>query len=265
MAEKYLDALANANHRISDLKRALLALSLVAVVGMYLIKLPPTHLRLNVSPSLRPGDVVDIRQGRDPVPVPNVYAFSYYVWQQVNRWSVNGLKDYPQQIFNLQHYLTPACLAQLNADARERSAAGELSSRTRSLNEAPGQRFADWRVTTQSDDAWYVLLDLELTETLASAPVKNAFIRYPLRVVRYDIDPEKNPFGLALDCFGAKRPQRLQPEELGSRPGASAAKGAATKAKTGAAPAGGARTAPARGPGAGDAPAPATLPRTSPY
>jgi hypothetical protein len=31
--------------------------------------------------------------------------------------------------------------------------------------------------------------------------VKDSFIRYPLRVVRYDVDGECNPFGLALDGF----------------------------------------------------------------
>ncbi len=257
MADKFLDALANANQRIIDLRRALMAVAVVAVVAMVLIKQAPTHLRLNVSPSLRPGDVVSIKHGTDPVPVPNVYAFGYYVWQQVNRWSSNGLKDYPQQIFNVQHYLTPACLAQLNADAKDRSSAGELSTRTRSLNEAPGQRFAEWRVTKQSDDAWTVLLDLELTETMSSVQVKTALIRYPLRVVRYDIDPEKNPFGLALDCFGANRPQRLQLDELGQQTQKAPAADTAGKATTAA------RAAPTTT--RQEAPAPATLPRTTNY
>ncbi|EAN5736395.1 DUF2895 family protein, partial [Salmonella enterica] len=39
--------------------------------------------------------------------------------------------------------------------------------------------------------------------------VKRALTRYPLRVVKWEGDPERNPFGLALDCY-AGTPQRLQ-------------------------------------------------------
>ena len=34
-------------------------------------------------------------------------------------------------------------------------------------------------------------------------------IRYPLRVLRYAVDAEANPWGLALDGFAAEGPQRL--------------------------------------------------------
>ena len=42
-------------------------------------------------------------------------------------------------------------------------------------------------------------LDMELIETVRGMTVKNPIIRYPLRVVRYAVDPELNPWGLALD------------------------------------------------------------------
>ncbi|MQT50293.1 DUF2895 family protein, partial [Pseudomonas helleri] len=38
--------------------------------------------------------------------------------------------------------------------------------------------------------------------------VKRALVRYPLKVVRVDVDPERNPFGLALDCYSGA-PQRI--------------------------------------------------------
>jgi hypothetical protein len=34
-------------------------------------------------------------------------------------------------------------------------------------------------------------------------------VRYPIKVVRWEGDPERNPFGLALDCY-AGVPQRLE-------------------------------------------------------
>jgi integrating conjugative element protein (TIGR03746 family) len=249
MSDKYLSALANANERIKDQRRALLAVTVLGVIGMVVVKAMPVRMQLNLSPSLRPGDVVEVRHGVAQVPPPNVYAFAYYIWQQVNRWSTNGQKDYGQQIYNMQNYLTPACLAQLTVDVQERNQAGELATRTRTLSEAPGQRYASWRVKTLSEDAWQVQLDLELFETIGAVPVKSALIRYPMRVVRYDIDPEKNPFGLAVDCFGAERPTRLQAADL---PGAAALPGAKTAATNAGAQSG--------NPGA---PVPTSLPRAT--
>ena len=46
-------------------------------------------------------------------------------------------------------------------------------------------------------------------EYLGSEQVKRALVRYALKVVRMDIDPEHNPFGLALDCY-ASAPQRIE-------------------------------------------------------
>lgn len=40
-------------------------------------------------------------------------------------------------------------------------------------------------------------------------PVKRVLVRYPLHVVRYDVDPEVNQWGLALDCYTGV-PQRLE-------------------------------------------------------
>ena len=39
--------------------------------------------------------------------------------------------------------------------------------------------------------------------------VKRALVRYALKVVRMDIDPERNPFGLVLDCY-ARAPERIE-------------------------------------------------------
>ena len=72
------------------------------------------------------------------MPKPNVYGFAYYIWQQINRWQTDGVKDYGQQIFNMQYYLTPRCQAQLQADMETRQGKGELRKRTRQITEIPG-------------------------------------------------------------------------------------------------------------------------------
>jgi integrating conjugative element protein (TIGR03746 family) len=63
-------------------------------------------------------------------------------------------------------------------------------------------------VQVLSGSDWIVTLDLDVDEYYRGDLVKRAFVRYPIRVVRYDVDPEHNPWGLALDCF-ANPPERI--------------------------------------------------------
>jgi len=43
-------------------------------------------------------------------------------------------------------------------------------------------------------------------------------VRYALKVVRMDVDPERNPFGLALDCH-ARAPERIETPPPAAPPG----------------------------------------------
>lgn len=214
MANGYIDALRQAQKTIVTLKQALFGVLALGALGMYIARQIPVELTLHPAPNMRAGDVIEVKDGMAPVPTPNVYGFAIYIWQQINRWSTDGSKDYGAQLFTFQNYLTPNCQEQIKADLDLRSAGGELSQRTRSLGEIPGQVFTEERVIPEGEYAWTVLLDLQLQETVRGMPVKDAFIRYPMRVVRYDVDREKNMWGLALDCYGNQRPQRLDPSDV---------------------------------------------------
>ena len=82
------------------------------------------------------------------------------------------------------------------------------------MQERPGHTFDELRVQMLNADIWVVWLDLELQESVKGMSIKKTFIRYPLRVVRYAVDPEKNPWQLALDGFTDEGPRRLEDEEL---------------------------------------------------
>ena len=156
------------------------------------------------------------KDGRAPVPETNVYGFAYYIWQQLNRWPTDGYTDYGKQIFRFQHFITPACMAQLDADLKARHAAHELRERTRQITEIPGLGYTQARVIADGhgDSAWTVLLDMQLMETFKGVAIKDTFIRYPIRVVRYDVDRVNNPWRLAIDCYGSQRPQRLNARDV---------------------------------------------------
>ena len=63
----------------------------------------PRQLTIHVPPDLRSGST---RAWWD-VPPENVYAFAFYVWQQVQRWPTDGEQDYPRNLHALSAYFTP--------------------------------------------------------------------------------------------------------------------------------------------------------------
>jgi integrating conjugative element protein (TIGR03746 family) len=193
---------------------ALLGLVLLAFFGWWSA---PRTLTIHVPPDLRSGST---RLWWE-VPPENVYAFTFYVWQQLQRWPTDGEADYPRNLHALSAYLTPACQTSLRQDYEYRRSHGELRGRMRGLYEIPGRSYGDdpaTRVKTVSGRDWTVTLDVAVDEYFSSEHVKRALVRYRIKVVRFDADPERNPFGLMLDCYeGAPERIEIPPE---TKPGA---------------------------------------------
>lgn len=175
----------------------------------------PRYLTVHVPPDLRSGAMQTI----DEVPPANVYAFAFYIFQQLNHWSEDGARDYGKAIFRISPYVTPRYRADLIADMELKGKQGELAYRVRGVQEVPGHGYAERRVDVLAPGVWVVWLDIDLFESVKGMTVKKTTIRYPLRVVRLSIDPESNPWGLALDGFAASGPRRLSESELGDKTG----------------------------------------------
>jgi integrating conjugative element protein (TIGR03746 family) len=194
---------------------ALLFLTLLLAIGWWSA---PRDLTIHVPPDLRSGSV---RRWWD-VPPESVYAFTLYIFQQLHRWPTNGDDDYVRNIGALRAYLTPTCKSFLEQDYTLKRDGGELHQRVRGIYEIPGRGYADapaFRVQTLSAHEWIVTLDVSVDEFYSGEQVKRAFVRYPLKVVRLDVDPEKNPYGLALDCF-ARPPERIEKVDAAVKPAA---------------------------------------------
>lgn len=191
-----------------------ISLLLLVIVGFWVAYMRlPTTLTIHIPPDLRAGAVLRL----DEIPPANVYTFAAYVFQQLNRWPDDGARDYGEAIYRIAAYLTPAFREQLIEDLQGKARQGELANRVRSLQPMPGRGFESRRVESLGEGAWLVWLDLELNETVKGMPVKQTAIRYPLRVVRYPVDAEANPFGLALDGFAGEGPIRLDLTESAAR------------------------------------------------
>jgi integrating conjugative element protein (TIGR03746 family) len=146
------------------------------------------------------------------VPPESVHAFTFYIFQQLNRWPLNGEEDYPRNLQALSAYLTPACRTSPREDYEYRRNNGELRNRVRGLYEIPGRGYGEdpgTRVKAVSDRDWLVTLELAADEYHGGEQVKRALVRYSIKVAKHDVDPERNPFGLVLDGY-ARPPQRIE-------------------------------------------------------
>ena len=82
------------------------------------------------------------------------------------------------------------------------------------MQEITGHGYEERRVDVLAPGVWVVWLDLDLFESVKGMTVKTTAIRYPLRIVSLDIDPEANPWGLALDGYANDGPRRLSESGL---------------------------------------------------
>ena len=193
-----------------------IALQAVLLAGLwYGWSQAPTRLTVHVPPDLRAGETL----APGEVPSASVYTFAFYVFQQLNRWPEDGAKDYGRAIYRIAPYLTPRYRAELLADLDEKGRRGELAHRVRGVQELPGHGYREYRVDPLGGGSWLVWLDLELVETVQGMTVKRTPIRYPVRVVRYAVDLEANPWGLALDGYDDPGPRRLTESEALEEPG----------------------------------------------
>ena len=189
-----------------------IGLELLVILGLWIGWMRmPSNITVHIPPDLRSGAVLALAE----VPPANVYAFAFYIFQQLNRWPDDGAEDYGKAIFRIAPYLTPGFRSKLIADMEAKGKHGELAHRVRSLQAIPDHGYEERRVDILGNDAWVVWLDLELKESVKGMTIKQTAIRYPIRVVRYPVDAEANPWGLALDGFAADGPKRLGMSEAG--------------------------------------------------
>ncbi len=191
---------------------AVIGLQLLIIVALWIGWMRmPANITVHIPPDLRSGSVMAL----DEVPPANVYAFAFYIFQQLNRWPTDGAEDYGKAIFRIAPYLTPKFRSTLIADMEAKGKQGELAHRVRSLQAILDSGYEERRVVVLSKDVWVVWLDLELNESVKGMTIKHTRIRYPIRVVRYAVDAEANPWGLALDGFAAEGPKRLGKNNIG--------------------------------------------------
>ena len=87
-----------------------------------------------------------------------------------------------------------------------------MSGRIRGVQEMFGHEYDDSKVNALAFNVWRVNVDLKIREWYRGMKVKEVDLAFPIRVVRYDINRQLNPWGMALDGF-IQLPQRISSEE----------------------------------------------------
>lgn len=170
-------------------------------------------IRVHIPPDLRQGALV---KPNTPQPY-DVYAFVLSIIQVLNHWQTDGAVDYPKAIESVKPYLTPRFYTQLKDDLNHRIkqpienggiSVDELTGRVRTLSPVPGHLYEPSKVSVQGS-SWTVSLDMHIDESVRGLNVKTVDVNYPIRVVVYDVDPNLNEWGLALDGYAPPGPSRL--------------------------------------------------------
>ena len=185
------------------------SLGVVAYMAYGLVHLSDVR-RIYIPPSFQAGLVLEGNE----VPKATVFSFAITMWQQLHRWRRDGEKDYPANIDSLTNYLTPAFKARLYEDVKARKfgangAVNELRGRVRTVSLPENFSFNADLVRRLDDGSWEVALVLDLTETFEGLAIKQVRIRYPLWIKRFEVDWERNPWGLAIAGFTGDGPSRL--------------------------------------------------------
>ena len=198
---RYLHADSNLQSHIKSLRVICGALTVSLVIALFGWHHSTRVQRVSLPPDLRYGSQILLNQ----IHPWEVYNFAGYIWQQLNRCPNDCLSDYPQNLDRLSSFITPTFKAWLRHDAENRST--EFHQRTRFVLPLADADFNS-SVTQDDSNSWTVVMDVELHEDIGGVPVKNVQIRYYLRVVSRNIDPEFNPWGLFLDTM-PRMPERI--------------------------------------------------------
>lgn len=190
--------------RVRDWRFFSIALLLMASYQSYSLSNISDRITVHIPPQLERGAILNPGE----VPKPNVYSFSYYVFQKLNTWEKDGFTEAPHLLDIYRCFLTPDFAKDLALIHKERSSRGETKGRKRTVREASNKGFDPANVVTIDDRKWIVKLDMNIQETIGDTLIKDVSVRFPLLVVKDDTSPDCNPWGIKFAGFDSA-PKRI--------------------------------------------------------
>lgn len=199
-------------HTVMAINRGLLLSNLVLGIAVVALAIGLAQSREWITVYIPPDTTEGGFQTAGMPSAATVYGFAAQILQQIYHWPVDGEVDYVSAIESQTPYLTTTFRRQLQADfqrLRNRSGLNELRGRARALHPAPDRLYGPERVERLGPGVWGVEIEYRLVESIEASPIKDAVIRYAVRVVRADVNPRGNRWGLQLDGW-LRDPVRIQ-------------------------------------------------------
>ena len=153
------------------------------------------------------------------VPEETVYAFAPLILQQLHLWEKGGDQDYEANRYRLRQFMTETYQRQIVSEIDDGTAKGTLRGLKRRMQVLPTSVYTDDSVQVVGNH-WLVWLDVEILDSIAGMEVNRGVHRMAVRVVRYDINRDANPWQLALDGIEQDMPLVTEKEarKFGSAP-----------------------------------------------
>ena len=188
-------------------------LGVVILIQSYLYRDANQHVFVDIPAHSGSGASSEVEMG--VMQKTSVYDFTQRTFQSLHRWKYDGAIEYEKNIRAFEDVLTPDYMAFLRHDQKRRKGNqlhSELAQRTRLLLPLlTGWDESRVKVVATKNgkpSAWVVLLDMELIEKYKGETIKHLYLRYPIRVVLFDADRNRNPWRLALDGYQGE-PKKL--------------------------------------------------------
>lgn len=163
----------------------------------------PDKIMIHYPPDLRSSQILKIGE----IPYHEVWTTTSYIMTHLYFWEEDGLVDFEKNRRTFFPFITENFSLYIKDYIKDH--ASSLEGRRREMRIMNGTTYDESKVKAIGDDAWIVWLDFRVTETLSGIVVSDEYIRYPVRVVKFDIANNFNPFGYALDGFLAPGPMQL--------------------------------------------------------
>ena len=125
-----------------------------------------------------------------------VFSFAGYVWQQYGTWHSDGAEDGKKNLERLKPYFTPRALKILAEHHEIRSRNHRLRGRTRMVLPLGVYRR---ELVEDQRDGWLIVIEQRIEERLNDITVRAETVTFHIRLVHADVNPELNPWKLAID------------------------------------------------------------------
>lgn len=182
-----------------------LTIFVVVLMGLvahahWLLATLPKEFECHFPPDLSRGGMVKVNEFQRH----EVFAFAFKITQQTFRCETDCADEFSANIRRFGHYYTDSYRNQLLQQAKRLES--DNRRKTRSISEFG--IYSDDKVVPLGNNVWVVYLDVNERELIGGKVVRDAVMRYPIVVTKYDVDREKNPWRLAIDGMKGQ-PKRL--------------------------------------------------------